>query len=116
MQIIQQLRAGTVHFQVQPDGTEGFTTRSPSSLNLQAARVLEELLQVCQGLERANQTLAQQLDQTQRELDAQRGLLQKLLADAQQSSTRTAAEHTEAASQTGVAGVEAEAGSAHAAT
>jgi len=110
MQIIQQLRAGTVHFQVQPDGTEGFTTRPPTSLNLQAARALEELLQVCQGLERANQTLANQLNQTTQELDAQRSLLQKLLADAQQSRTGTVAEHTETVAQTGAADLATETG------
>ena len=112
MQIIQQLRAGTVHFQVQPDGSEGFSTRPPSSLNLQAARALEELLQVCQGLERANQTLANQLNQTERELDLQRSLLQKLLADAQQQGTGTVPEHTETASSTGTPGMGTETGSA----
>lgn len=116
MQIIQQLRAGTVHFQVNTDGTESFATRPPTHLNLQAARVLEELLQACNGLERANQTLAQQLDQTTQELDAQRNLVQKLLADAQQQGTGAAPEHTEAASPKGVAGVETQTGSAPAST
>lgn len=111
MQIIQQLRAGTVHFEVQPDGTESFVTRPPSNLNLQAARALEELLQVCQGLERANQTLAQQLNQTTQELDAQRSLLQKFMADAQQPSTGTVPEHTETAATERTSGVAAEAGS-----
>jgi len=110
MQIIQQLRAGTVHFQANTDGGESFVTRPPSSLNLQAARALEELLQVCQGLERANQTLAQQLNQTTQELDAQRNLVQKLLADAQQQGTGTVPEHTEAAAQTGAADLAAETG------
>jgi len=111
MQIIQQLRAGTVHFQANTDGAESFATRPPTSLNLQAARALEELLQVCQGLERANQTLAQQLNQTTQELDAQRSVLQKLLADAQQQSTGNVPEHTETAAQQGTSGVATETGS-----
>ena len=89
MQIIQQLRAGTVHFGIQPDGTEGFSTRPPTGLNLQAARALEELLQVCQGLERANQTLAQQFQQTETELNAQRSLLEKFMADAKPETAET---------------------------
>ena len=89
MQIVQQLRAGTVHFGVQADGSEGFSTRPPTSLSLQAARALEELIQVCQGLERANQTLAQQLQQTETELNAQRSLLEKFMADAKPETAET---------------------------
>ena len=62
-------------------------------------------------MERANQTLAQQLNQTTQELDAQRSLLQKLLADAQQQSAGTVPEHTETAAQQGTSGVAAETGS-----
>ena len=72
MQIIQELRAGTVHFQANPDGTEGFSTRPPTSLNLKASRVIEELVQACQGLERANQTLALQNQALELELYALR--------------------------------------------
>jgi hypothetical protein len=110
MQIIQQLRAGTVHFGIQPDGTEGFSTRPPSSLNLQAARALEELVQVCQGLERANQTLLQQLQQTETDFNAQRSLLQKFMADAEQLSAGAVPKHTETASQTGTSDLDTETG------
>lgn len=110
MQIIQQLRAGTVHFGVQPDGTEGFSTRPPTGLNLQAARALEELLQVCQGLERANQTLANQLQQTETDLNAQRSLLQKYVADAELAGTGAVPEHTETTSQTGTSDLGTETG------
>ena len=72
MQIIQELRAGTVHFGVQPDGGEGFTTRPPTALNLKASRAIEELVQVCQGLERANQSLALQNQALELELFALR--------------------------------------------
>lgn len=115
MQIIQQLRAGTVHFGIQPDGTEGFSTRPPTSLNLQAARALEELLQVCEGLERANQTLVTQLQQTETDLNAQRSLLQKYVADAELQSTGAVPEHTETAAQTGTPGLAAETGATPAA-
>jgi len=97
MQIIQELRAGTVHFSVLPEGTEGFSTRPPTQLNLRAARALEELIQVLQGLERANQTLTQQLQQNTQELNAQRSLLQKFMTDAEQSSAGTVRTNTEAA-------------------
>lgn len=116
MQIIQQLQAGTTHFQVQPDGSEQLVTRAPTSLNLQASRALEELLQVLQGLERANQTLQQQLNQTQQELDAQRSLLQKFMADAQQSGSGTVPEHTEAAEPAGAVDVAKETKSASTST
>ena len=110
MQIIQQLRAGTVHFGIQPDGTEGFSTKPPTGLNLQAARALEELLQVCQGLERANQTLVTQLQQTETEFNAQRSLLQKYVADAELASTGTVDANTETTSQTGTPDLAAETG------
>lgn len=116
MQIIQELRAGTVHFQANPDGTEGFSTRPPTQLNLKASRVIEELVQVIQGLERALETQTQQLTQTIQELDAQRGMVQKLLADAQQQGTGAVPEHTEAAPTERITGVEPETGPAHATT
>lgn len=116
MQIIQQLRAGTVHFQTDANNNENFVTRPPTSLNLQAARAIEELVQVCQGLERANQTLVQQITQTENELNAQRGLLQKLLADAELTRTGTVDTNTKAAAPERASGVEAEAGPTHAAT
>ena len=109
MQIIQELRAGTVHFQVQPDGSESFTTRPPTSLNLRASRIIEELVQALQGLERSNQTLAVQLQQTQEELNAQRSVVQKLMADAEQLRAGAVSANTEAASSEGTPGVEKEA-------
>jgi len=95
MQIIQELRAGTVHFSVLPKGTEGFSTRPPTQLNLRAARALEELIQVLQGLERANQTLTQQLQQNTQELNAQRNLLQKFMADVEQPNSESVSADSE---------------------
>ena len=115
MQIIQQLRAGTVHFGIQPDGTEGFSTRPPTGLNLQAARALEELLQVCQGLGRANQTLVTQLQQTETDLNAQRSLLQKYVADAELAGTGAVDANTETASRQGTPDLAAETGATPAA-
>lgn len=113
MQIIQELRAGTVHFQAQPDGSESFTTKPPTSLNLRASRVIEELVQALQGLERSNQTLADQLQQTEQELNAQRNLVQKLLADAEQLRAGTVSANTETAPAQGTPGMEKEAGPTH---
>lgn len=110
MQIIQELRAGTVHFQLGVNGEEQFSTRPPTALNLKASRAIEELVQVIQGLERANQTLQIQIQQTESELNAQRSLVQKLLADAQQPSSGAVPANTEAAEPKGAAGVETEAG------
>ena len=80
MQLIQELRAGTAHFD--SEKTQWYT-KAPTRLNLQAARKLEEFIQVIQGLENANLTLVRQLDEALKESDAQRRLLEKLLADAQ---------------------------------
>ena len=115
MQIIQELRAGTVHYSTQSESGEGFTTKPPTHLNLRAARALEELLQVTQGLERANQTLAEQLTQTQGELLAQRSLLEKLLADAQFSSTGAVDADSEKSAGQGTGDVADETNSTHAA-
>lgn len=83
MQLIQRLKAGTAF--TDSDGT--IRSRAPSSLQLQAARALEELLQVRQGLEHALQTLIQEYHKLEQELHAQRSLVEKLLADAQLQSS-----------------------------
>lgn len=116
MQIIQELRAGTVHFGTQPDNTEGFSTRPPTSLNLKAARAIEAFVQVTQGLERANQTLAQQLEQTTGELNAQRSLLQKFMADAELTRAGTVPADPEATAAAGAETVATETNQAPTAT
>lgn len=116
MQIIQELRAGTVHFGVDETGNENFSTRPPTALNLKASRVIEELVQVAQGLERANQTLAEQLEQTTGELNAQRSLLQKFMADAELTRAGTVPADPEATAAAGAETVATETNQAPTAT
>lgn len=65
MQIIQELKQGTPRFQVKEDGSETVEYKPPTSKELRAARALEALIAQLEGLNRANQTLVQQLQQAE---------------------------------------------------
>lgn len=56
MQIIQELTEPQKIFRVQEDGSETVEYKAPTSLQLRAARTIQELIQVIQGLERSLNT------------------------------------------------------------
>lgn len=56
MQIIEELTGPQKIFKVESDGSETVEYRAPTSLQLRAARTIQELVQVIQGLERSLHT------------------------------------------------------------
>lgn len=69
-QLLKELREGTTYFSNE-NGEEVLTRRPPTVKEMRAARAIEELIGVCQGLERANATLQHLLNQAQEELQTQ---------------------------------------------